>query len=171
MSFLIVIGEQFPFPVPSESGATVGITDATLELVVQINKMTGSEKKAVRNGLNIRAWETEEACGLFVSIGGGKMTFDAPINAALQPTEARAFVDRGENAVRWFALDRGIVQKFGFFGLEQADLKLLKECFNKQLEKGLGKDEWKKVLSRVYRKYPRPALLPMKKIEPSTTDA
>jgi hypothetical protein len=170
MSVMFAVGQQFPFPVPCGSGARACLTSSSLELIIQINKMTGAEKRAVQKGVKIRAWKAEDACGLFISIGEGKITLDATINAALQPNEAVEFIDRGGNNVPYYVLDRGKIQRLGIFGLHFVDLKLLKDCFRHQIDKNIGNAEWDRILSRVYRKYPRPELLPVNEIVPLPKD-
>jgi hypothetical protein len=166
----ITVGEKFSFPVPCGTGAIATISGSVLDLIVQINNMTALEKKALEKGIKLRAWQANDACGLFISIGDGKITLDAPINAAFEPGKASIFLQNGGNNVNYYILDRGITRRQGLFGLESADVALLKQCFRQQLEKGFGQEEWTRILARLYRQYPSPDLLPVKPIEAISTE-
>lgn len=149
---VLAVGQRFPTPLPAQDTVIAQIGGTTLDLVIQINRMTERERRAMKEKTVVRAWQVGNVCGLVVKLGTMPW-MDASINACLEPDQAATFIHEGGNALNYYVLDRGVIHKIGLFGLYLSDVELLKATFRKQLEVGIGNDTWDKALQEVYRRY------------------
>jgi len=149
---VLAVGQRFPTPLPPQDTVVAQISGTTLDLVIQVNRMTASEKRALKERTIVRAWQVGNVCGLVAKVGTMPW-MDASINACLQPEEAALFIAKGGNALNYYVLDRGVIQKIGLFGLHLSGVELLKATFRKQLEVGIEGSAWDSALQKVYRRF------------------
>lgn len=88
----VSVGDIYPMRFSWGDFCVAHFRGSWLELVLQMNHMSQNELRRLRKPCLMKSWVVAPVAGLLVRFGGGSWK-DAPLNAFLQPDDARKFLN------------------------------------------------------------------------------